>query len=209
MHNQNDPYLYPDVPVLRNLLGIKDAELLTEAEVDITCHAIREITSSPIKGIYDFSHFCQFHNRIFGSVYDWAGSPRTVPIEKHEPALGTMSIEYSQPENIVFDAEAVLTKIAMEDWATLGPDELPKVLAEHMANLWKVHPFRDGNTRTTIIFFCQLIESKGIYVDRRLFEQNASYLRAALVAASAVYSDIDLRQSQYLVRIVKDSLYMN
>ena len=33
MHNnQTDPYLYHDVPVLKNKLGIKDDELLAKAE---------------------------------------------------------------------------------------------------------------------------------------------------------------------------------
>lgn len=31
-----DPYLYDDVNVLKNLAGIKDAELLRKAEADIT-----------------------------------------------------------------------------------------------------------------------------------------------------------------------------
>ena len=40
----HDPYHYDDCPVLRNKLGIKDAELLNKAEVDITCKAIYDIS---------------------------------------------------------------------------------------------------------------------------------------------------------------------
>ena len=75
-----------------------------------------------------------------------------------------------------------------------------------MADLWKVHPFREGNTRTTVTFICQFAESKGLPLDRELFEQNAAYLRSALVAATAIFRDGDFRKFDYLIRIVKDSL---
>jgi hypothetical protein len=39
-----------------------------------------------------------------------------------------------------------------------------------------------------------------------LFEQNAAYLRSALVAATAIFPDGDFRKPEYLLRIVKDSL---
>jgi len=208
MHNnQIDPYLYPDVPVLINKLGIKDDELLAKAEVDITCKAIYEIAAFPVEGSYDFNHFCEFHKLIFDEVYEWAGVPRTVPIEKHEAALGYMSIEYAQPDNIKRDAGTILNKMtSVEKWKTLDTEDLAAAVSCYMAELWRIHPFRDGNTRTTITFICQYFESIGILMDRELFEQNAGYMRTALVAASALYSDVDLRKSDYLVRIVKDSL---
>jgi cell filamentation protein len=75
-----------------------------------------------------------------------------------------------------------------------------------MADLWRVHPFREGNTRTTITFVCQYAESRGIQIDRQLFENNAAYTRNALVAASAVFADGDFRKPEYLYRIVRDAL---
>jgi len=205
-NNQIDPYLYPDTPVLRNKLGIKDSELLAAAEVDMACKAIHSITMFPIEGNYDFSHYCEFHKRIFGEIYDWAGEPRTVLIEKHEAALGYMSIEYASPNNIKSEAEAILQKMKLENWEALNPDSLATAVSKYMASLWKVHPFRDGNTRTTITFICQYFESIGIHMDKVLFEQNAGYMRTALVAASAVYNDIDLSKTEYLLKIVDDSI---
>jgi len=75
-----------------------------------------------------------------------------------------------------------------------------------MADLWKIHPFREGNTRTTVTFICQFAESKGLPLDRVLFEQNAAYVRSALVAASAIFHDGDFRKPAYLIRIITDAL---
>jgi len=202
----NDPYLYEDCAVLRNKLGIKDAALLDRAEVDLTCRAIYDISINPIEGNYDFSHLCKLHSYIFGSIYDWAGSPRTVPMEKQEALLGYMSIVYAKPKNIENEASIVLNKMHSIKWGTLPHELQAKELATSLAALWKIHPFREGNTRTTVTFICQFAESNGIPLDRTLFEQNAAYMRNALVAATAIFPDGDFRKFEYLINIVRDSL---
>ncbi|SPF54025.1 conserved hypothetical protein [Candidatus Desulfosporosinus infrequens] len=76
-----------------------------------------------------------------------------------------------------------------------------------MAELWKVHIFREGNNRTIVTFICRYADSKGFVLDIELFEQNSAYVRSALVAASAVFKGLgDKSKPQYLVKIVKDAL---
>lgn len=203
----NDPYLYPDCAVLKNRQGIKDDAKLQRLEVDISCNAIRKLDVSPLPGNYDFNHFCDFHRHIFGDVYEWAGQPRTIPMEKAEPKLAGMSIEYSRPENIERDAIAVLNKAKAVKWEILTIDEQAKEWADTLTMLWKVHSFREGNTRTTVTFMCHYAENQGLPIDRELFEKNAEYMRNALVMASAFYEDgTDFRKPEYLFEIVKDSL---
>jgi cell filamentation protein len=201
-----DPYLYEDCAVLRNKLGIKDEDMLNLAEVEFSCNAINDLLTNPIPGEYDFAHMCRFHARIFSDVYDWAGQPRTVPIEKAEAVLGHMTIEYSPPQEIESMATEVLERLNAIKWQMLPLEEQAKALSAGLADLWKVHPFREGNTRTTVTFICQFAESKGLPLDRVLFEQNAAYVRSALVAASAVFRDGDFRKPAYLIRIVTDAL---
>ena len=82
-----------------------------------------------------------------------------------------------------------------------------EALSKYMAELWKVHIFREGNTRTIVTFVCQYTESIGIMLDTELFEKNSVYVRSALVAASAVFKDLgDRSKPQYLVKIIKDAL---
>ena len=202
----HDPYLYDCCPVLRNKLGLKDGDLLDMAEVELSCNAINNLLTNPIHGSYDFVHLCQFHAHIFGDVYDWAGKPRTVPIQKPEAVLGYTSVEYAKPQSIEQEATAILQAMNAIEWETLSLDEQAATLSTCLADLWKVHPFREGNTRTTITFICQFAESKGLALNRTLFEQNAAYLRSALVAATAIFADGDFRKAEYLVAIVKDSL---
>ena len=68
------------------------------------------------------------------------------------------------------------------------------------------HPFREGNTRTAITFCCQYVDEFGFNINRELFENNARYVRTALVAYNAFFFDgKDFRKKEYLERIVKDS----
>jgi len=202
----HDPYLYEDFPVLKNKLGLKDGDLLDKAEIEFSCNAIHNLLTSPLRGNFDFVHLCQFHAHIFGDVYEWAGQPRSVPIEKQEAILGYMSIEYAKPQNIAAEANTILQQINSVEWEMLAIDQQADKLSTFFAELWKIHPFREGNTRTTVTFICQFAESKGLTLNRELFEQNAAYVRSALVAATAVFSDGDFRKPEHLVRIVRDSL---
>lgn len=201
-----DPYCYDDCGVLKNKLGIKNQEILDKAEVEFSCNAIHELSFNPLIGNYDFQHYCDFHKHIFGDIYEWAGKPRTVEMEKAEAVLGYMSIEYAKPDEISHAAEQILLEMKSRDWNSMPLEEQAESLSNDLAALWKVHAFREGNTRTTITFICQFADSMGMLMDRELFEKNSAYTRSALVAASAVFKDADFRKKEYLYRIVKDSL---
>ena len=89
----------------------------------------------------------------------------------------------------------------------MGLDEKVNAFSEDMADLWKVHCFREGNTRTTVIFCCDFAEAHGFPMDRDLLANNSKYVRNSLVAASAIFSDLgDLRQPEHLRVIIKDSM---
>ncbi len=76
--------------------------------------------------------------------------------------------------------------------------------------MWKVHPFREGNTRTIITFVCDFADEHGFKINRSLLEKNSVYLRTSLVAANAVFKDIgDKSQIQYLYKIILDAIANN
>ena len=199
-----DPYLYPDMEVLKNLLDIRDSKKLQQAESDYVTLRLSEIAEDGrMIGLYDFAALCRMHYRIFQDIYEWAGKIRIINIEKAEDALNGISVEYSD----VFDAESALEKMRNYRWQGASMDEAAERFSSYMAELWKAHPFREGNTRTVVTFCAMFIEEQGIYIDSGLFKDNAEYMRDALVAASAIFSDLgDRRKPEYLYRIVGDAM---
>ena len=116
-------------------------------------------------------------------------------------------MEYSDVFDIEKDAKAVLTDMNLYGWRKASLEEAARSFSDFMARLWKAHPFREGNTRTVVTFCAMFIEEQGIYIESELFKDNAKYMRDALVAASAVFSDLgDRRKPEYLYRIVEDAL---
>lgn len=202
-----DPYMDNRNGVLKNKKGIKNRADLEKMEADFTSIRMKQLIQRPVQGEFDFQHLCRIHERIFGDVYDWAGIPRMINIEKAEEALGGLSVEYANCDEIQREAGIVLKNMNAIQWEKLSVDEKAVRFSECMADLWKVHPFREGNTRTTITFCCDFAESRGFGLDRALFRENSVYVRKALVAASARFSDLgDLSKPEYLIRIVKDGM---
>ena len=147
------------------------------------------------------------HEYIFSDLFEWAGMPRTISIYKEEDVLGGLSVEYSAPYDIVNDIHQVLSDMRSKDWAIMTRMQKASEFCASLAQLWKIHPFREGNTRTTITFCCQFADEKGFPLNRKLFEENSRYVRTALVAYNAFFSDgSDFSKKEYLERIVYDAL---
>ncbi|UQZ88021.1 hypothetical protein C4J81_01825 [Deltaproteobacteria bacterium Smac51] len=203
----DDPYVYPHTEILINAFNERNEDRLRQIEADYTGFRIRELMDSPIEGDYDLAHLCRLHQYIFQDIFDWAGQIRVINIEKAESVLGGLSVEYSDIADIEKHLNAALAHLNEIGWANLNIDEKAKEFAQSLAEIWKAHPFREGNTRTIVTFCCDFADRHGVPLDRELFSDNSAYVRTALVAASATFHDLGDRSNQeYLVRIVKDAI---
>jgi len=197
-----DPYLYEDSLVLKNLLNIKDADLLERAEADITSIKLLIVDGAIQSPAFDFQRLLAIHKHIFGDVYEWAGTLRTIPMVKGERVLGGDTVRYSRPEDIERDCVSVLKSMNETDWATLGVHETAEVFTKFVAELWQAHMFREGNTRTVITFATQFAEAHGFRMDKTLLKDSAAYVRDSLVKAS----DGQYSEYEYLVKIFEDAI---
>lgn len=107
----NDPYLYPHTDFLKNLADIRDREMLSCMEAEYTSIRLAELVIGESVSRFDFAALCDMYHYIFQDIYEWAGKIRIINIEKLEPALGGISIEYSDCFDIEKDATFVLDKM--------------------------------------------------------------------------------------------------
>lgn len=203
----SDPYVYPGTDVLKNILDIRDRKRLDDAEADYVSLRLRELAEHPLPGNYDFAHISSMHRYMFQDIYKWAGKIRTVNMVKEEPALGGLSVEYSDKGKIADDLSQSLERMVSRPWTQLSLDDKVKYLSHDLAAIWKVHAFREGNTRLAVTFCCQFLEAQEVSINRAIFEKHSIYVRTALVAYCAVFHDLgDLSKKEYLERIIRDSL---
>lgn len=201
-----DPYLYEDTDVLKNKLDIKEQDLLDDAEADYVVYRLKELAMNPLEGKYDLEHLMEMHRYTFQDLYEWAGKARVISIYKEEEVLGGQSIEYSDPFDIATDIRYVLSDMKEKNWVAMDLETASLEFCDSLARLWKIHPFREGNTRITVTFMCQYADEIGFNINRKLFEENSRYVRTALVAYNAYFSDgSNFSKKEYLERIVKDA----
>lgn len=145
-----DPYVYPKTQVLKNSENIKDAEKLTAFEAEM--FKLRADLNIPA-GSFDSTHYKSIHKHLFQDVYDWAGEYRTVRIAKG----GNW---FCHPEYI----DAHMTKLFQtlkrdNHLKGLKSEDFVKKAANFLAELNAIHPFRDGNGRTQLLFLNALAKT--------------------------------------------------
>ena len=196
---KRDPYLYEDVPVLRNLPGIKDSEALKQVEGDLTRMSMAIVYARKYEK-FNTETLCDIHRTIFGGLYEWAGEFRTIPIMKPEEVLGGDTVRYALPSEIKKQLDQASREIAK-----LKPNGVKKDIVFRIvritAAIWQTHPFREGNTRSVVAFSFLLAAKLGVKLDYELFAHHAAYVRNALVwCTQGIYSIYD-----YLERIYFDA----
>ena len=195
-------YLYDDVPVLRNLLDIKDEKLLEEAESNITYVKLLDIDDKICGDVFDYQRIKDIHAYIFGDLYEWAGKERGINIVKGERVLGGDTVRYADTNSIETEMESALKELNQVKWEVLDISETAELFSKLIAKIWQIHPFREGNTRAIITFATQFAEKHGFRMNKALLKDNSEYVRDALVKASdGMYSEYE-----YLIRIIQDAI---
>lgn len=195
-----DPYLYPDVDVLINKRNIKNQEELDALESDIVPLRIVALRKQGliIKSVFDIK---KIHKFLFESIFDWAGEFRTITMYKREPILGGCSVDYTPHDYIEKEMGDLERRYQSIDWTNLSNLDKVKNASSIVQELWQIHCFREGNTRTTALFLYFLLKSIGLHINMEFLGKNAKYFRNALVLASLY----DSSKPEYLENIVMDS----
>lgn len=158
-----DPYILED-GTLRNLLGITDYQKLRAAEKDIGYVKLLDV-DKVMQDKCDVDMLKALHQHIFEDIYEWAGKYRTVPLYKEEIVIPRISLEYAKPEEIDQQLNSYLQELNNVDWKDKNIDEIAKEFTRYLAKIWRVHPFRDGNTRTTLAFANIFAKQHGFEMD--------------------------------------------
>lgn len=79
------------------------------------------------------------------------------------------------------------------DYKNLSLDEKIKKISNFISSIWQVHPFIEGNTRTTAIFLIKYLKKLGFKLNEDIFIENSLYFRNALVLSN--YSNRELKIS--------------
>ena len=203
---KSDPYIDSNTGVLKNLLNIKDNNKLKQAESDIVITRIHEI----FKTMYFESskdYFLELHKYLFSDVYSFAGKYRTIEIYKQERVLAYESVEYAKPSEIDYQLNEIFEILRNTDLLSLDIEMQKDFVTSLISDLWKVHPFREGNTRTTALFIEKYLVSLGYGVDNTMFKEKSVYYRNALVRSNYFNNYLNIKEdNSFLIKFYENLL---
>ena len=168
-----DPYVLENGETLKNLLGITDSKKLQQAETDIGYVKLLN-AEDQFKTECDINLIKNIHKHIFRDIYEWAGEFRKTPLYKEERVIPGISLEYARPENIEKELIKNLEVMNSYQWKDKGINEITEQFTKCLAKIWRVHPFRDGNTRTTLTFASIFARQHGFEMDMGTIIDNLS-----------------------------------
>lgn len=133
---------------------------------------------------YSVTGFTSIHRRLFEGVFKFAGKIRNYDITKREWVLRGDTVLYANAEDLHRAIEYDLEQEKNFSYKGLSLDEVVTHIAKFVSNLWQIHPFGEGNTRTTAVFTIKYLRSIGFDVNNDLFAEHSWYFRNALVRAN-------------------------
>ena len=129
------------------------------------------------------AYFSALHGLIFEDVLKGAGGFREVNIRKHEWVLKDDSVTYGDWKAIGSSLDYAFDREKDYSYVRKSRRQVIAHLCRFVAGIWKIHPFREGNTRTTAVFAIKYLKELGYAVTDNMFKDNSWYFRNALVRA--------------------------
>ena len=152
-------------------------------EADIVSNRIAQIISND-SFTFTVGQLVSIHKRLFDGVFNHAGKLRDFDFIKKEWILDGRSVIYGDYHELQSTLEYDFESERRFKYIGLSKDEIIEHLATFVSNLWQIHAFQEGNTRTTAVFFIKYLRSLGFDVTNDVFAKNAWYFRNALVRAN-------------------------
>lgn len=143
-----DPYLYPGLNVMRNRLGVHQAQRLAQAAYELTALRAATIELGPL--VRGLPYLCAIHRQLYQDIFDWAGKLREVDIYQGD----TPFCHFAWIEK---EGNVLMQDLEDESWLVgLPPEKFVDRLAHYYCEINVLHPFRIGSGLAQRIFFEQL-----------------------------------------------------
>ena len=147
------------------------------------------------------------HGVLFEGILEQAGQLRTYNFSKKEWVLDGASVIYGDYRELEATLQYDFGVEKRFDYSKLSMDEAIEHLAIFIANLWQIHVFEEGNTRTTAVFIIKYLRSLGFDVTNDTFAKNAWYFRNSLVRANYTNLQKGIHEDRsYLIKFLRNLL---
>lgn len=149
------------------------------------------------------------HKRLFEGIYSHAGRIRDYNISKQEWVLDGDTVIYGNAYSLRETLDYDLNLEKNFDYSGLSTEEALKHIARFISNLWQIHIFGEGNTRTTAVFLIKYLSKLGFNVTNDIFAENSWYFRNALVRANYNNRAKNVSETTYYLELFLRNLLLD
>lgn len=156
---------------------------------------------------FSSAYYKSLHKRLFLGVFEHAGQFRTYNITKKEWVLKGATVYYAPYDSLQETLDYDLAQEKLFPYDKSNMSQIIKHIAKFTAGLWQIHPFCEGNTRTTAVFVIKYLRTLGFRLNNDIFANNSWYFRNALVRAN--YNNLPqgiYATTQYLQQFLENLL---
>ena len=147
------------------------------------------------------------HKYLFQDVYEFAGEFRKVDFSKHERILNNDSVAYGDHKLLEQSLDYDITLEKNKNYNEMNIVDVINNITDFSSSIWQIHPFREGNTRTTAIFIEKYLVSLGYNVDNTLFKDKSVYFRNALVRSNYFNNYLNIKEdNSFLIKFYENLL---
>ena len=147
------------------------------------------------------------HKYLFQDVYEFAGEFRKVDFSKHERILNNDSVAYGDHKLLEQSLDYDITLEKNKNYKEMNIVDVINNITDFSSRVWQIHPFREGNTRTTALFIEKYLVSLGYSVDNTLFKDKSVYFRNALVRSNYFNNYLNTKEdNSFLIKFYENLL---
>ena len=147
------------------------------------------------------------HKYLFQDIYEFAGEFRKVDFSKHERILNNDSVAYADHKLLEQSLDYDITLEKNKNYNEMNIVDVINNITDFSSRIWQIHPFREGNTRTTAIFIEKYLVSLGYNVDNTLFKDKSVYFRNALVRSNYFNNYLNIKEdNSFLIKFYENLL---
>ena len=129
-------------------------------EADKVSARIAEILSEQA---FTFSpvEYLTIHYRLFKGIYKFAGKIRDYNVTNKEWVLDGETVLYANADSLRATLEYDFEQEKKFSYKGLSEQVIIEQIAHFISNLWQIHIFGEGNTRTTAVFLIKCLRKLG------------------------------------------------
>lgn len=147
------------------------------------------------------------HKYLFKDVYEFAGEFRKINFSKHERILNNDSVAYGDCKLLEQSLNYDISLENNKNYDDMNIVDVINNITNFSSSIWQIHPFREGNTRTTALFIEKYLVSLGYDVDNTMFKEKSVYYRNALVRSNYFNNYLNIKpDNSFLIKFYENLL---